>query len=661
MMTSAVLLLLLLTPQDAPTPEQLFELCDSEIKWLTDGVVLPDGESIGKRRTKPTTDPDEIFELAKEMAAEENRLILWYVPRVNGTHMNRATVLDTYLRVIAFTDEAVVDLIREKFIAIRVVADRDIGRKTGIRKFDFVEPGFVFMKPDGEIVHQVDRIRTFSADWVLHTLRSVLKNHKAFNHTAAKSAEALTRGGDYEAALKKRPDAILKGRILRLQRRGVDALKALKQVKTPDGAVERGRVLLAMGRVEASAREFESALKRKAKRSAEALYHLALIDYWNNDEKSAVERLKQVMKQYPGWRWAWRAASNFVEDTDTLLKGPMVHGYEEVLWAPEEAYAATTGGTRWARKDADATARRAVEYLLRAQRADGGWEDSRYVYCPSPKILPNVFVAVTALSATALLEWRDVAPKRIDAAVARAEEYMFDTRHMNRGHNEEIYADAYRLLYLSRSKGKDRIKRMNKIVAALAATQKKGGSWSHEYPNPFCTAAVVHSLHLARKAGAAVDEVMITKAAEALQKTRGEGGTQAYSAGRPASKMRNSLARAAMCELALLWAGKSTREDVATAVEGYWKHLKRLEAVRVCDYHADQELGGFFFFHGVFHTSEAARALAPKDREKSRERFLKQILSIPELDGSFIDSHELGKSYGTAMGLLVLRNAAPKK
>jgi hypothetical protein len=33
------------------------------------------------------------------------------------------------------------------------------------------------------------------------------------------------------------------------------------------------------------------------------------------------------------------------------------------------------------------------------------------------------------------------------------------------------------------------------------------------------------------------------------------------------------------------------------------------------------------------------------------------VLSIPEFDGSFIDSHELGKSYGTAMALLVLKRA----
>jgi hypothetical protein len=28
---------------------------------------------------------------------------------------------------------------------------------------------------------------------------------------------------------------------------------------------------------------------------------------------------------------------------------------------------------------------------------------------------------------------------------------------------------------------------------------------------------------------------------------------------------------------------------------------------------------------------------------------------LPEIDGCFVDSHELGKTYGTAMGLLVMK------
>ena len=53
--------------------------------------------------------------------------------------------------------------------------------------------------------------------------------------------------------------------------------------------------------------------------------------------------------------------------------------------------------------------------------------------------------------------------------------------------------------------------------------------------------------------------------------------------------------------------------------------------------------------------AEAVRLV--EDREQ-RARWWKQLraltLAIPELDGCFIDSHELGRVYGTAMGLLTL-------
>ena len=32
-----------------------------------------------------------------------------------------------------------------------------------------------------------------------------------------------------------------------------------------------------------------------------------------------------------------------------------------------------------------------------------------------------------------------------------------------------------------------------------------------------------------------------------------------------------------------------------------------------------------------------------------------RILALPEIDGAFIDSHEIGKAYGTAMALIVLQ------
>ncbi|HZL72020.1 MAG TPA: hypothetical protein VFC86_06150, partial [Planctomycetota bacterium] len=96
------------------------------------------------------------------------------------------------------------------------------------------------------------------------------------------------------------------------------------------------------------------------------------------------------------------------------------------------------------------------------------------------------------------------------------------------------------------------------------------------------------------------------------------------------------------------------------AMEQFWAFLERRERVRVCDFHSDQELAGFFFWNNFYHTTEAAALLEEKSREAANARAAAHLAKIPEVDGSFIDSHEMGKSYGTAAALLSLKNCLKK-
>ena len=106
--------------------------------------------------------------------------------------------------------------------------------------------------------------------------------------------------------------------------------------------------------------------------------------------------------------------------------------------------------------------------------------------------------------------------------------------------------------------------------------------------------------------------------------------------------------------MALVECGSKEPTDVALGVERYWKFAPRAQAVRLCDYHSDGRLAGFFYFHAAFHTLEATRTLKGPVRAESLRQFRESLLSIPEWDGSFVDSHEIGKSYGTAMALILL-------
>ena len=376
----------------------------------------------------------------------------------------------------------------------------------------------------------------------------------------------------------------------------------------------------------------------------------------------------RLAESSPDTRWGWRAAANTTLHKDRKSYGPGAVGFEDVLWSAATAEGATT--TRWERKPGDLqdVAKRAVEWLLRQQAADGAWNDARYAYWPSPEIQPNVHMAVTGLALSALLEWRHLDPERIDAAIAKGEKYLLDESRMARGKNEESYAESYRLLYFSLKRAtaaddasaKTAVDHMNSIVTRIAAIQDKAGFWAHEYPNPFVSATVLQVLMRARNAGATVDDSMLSRGAAALNATRDDKGRQAYGAGGKGASDSDSSGRNAMCEAALLENKATSQEAFEAAMEQFWKHLDRREIVRVCDFHSDGQLAGFFFFNNFYHTMEAVSHLKGKAADDARVRGAAHLTKIPEIDGSFIDSHEMGKSYGTASALLSLKRCLEK-
>jgi hypothetical protein len=387
--------------------------------------------------------------------------------------------------------------------------------------------------------------------------------------------------------------------------------------------------------------------ERKPEDTAETLYLQAAWTAWSG--YSPALNLSAIVKAYPDSPWAWRAAANLVKADDSLPFGPLAHHFEDYFSDPPVGLPTST---RLSAPSVEVAAKRAVEFLLRAQHNDGAWRDARYAYWPDEKILPNVWMAITAMGAQALQGWSHLDPARIGPAIERAESFLRDDANTAKGRNEESYAQAYRLHYFAR--GNDRTL-MARIVSRLAEMQDADGHWPHEYQNPFSTAAVLHALSVAKKAGADVPDLLFRKAADAIASTRGELGRQAYRVGQPPDPEKNSMSRTALCELALFESHRGPLENVARGIADFWKYFERLEAVRLCDYHSDGRLAGFFFFHATWHTQEAARAGGAPALADFKQRLLPRLLALPEIDGSFLDSHELGKSYATAMALLLLQ------
>src|SRR5262245_9316225 len=656
----------------AQEPPPLWRKCGTEIAWMSDNRPLKDNNQ-GGALAKTDVDLEELWSDVKAKAAETKRPILWYIPKVAGSHMYRGAILNQYMDVAVWSDEAVVALVNRRFVPLRAACAKELADQSGVKRWRVVEPAIVILDADGKELHFIQRIRTFNADFIAAALRAALDKSAPSAPPEGAPGEELMAGGWFEAAAKKLEGSPLAlAELRRREGKLEDALAILVRAAAKGGNADdletrRGRVLLSAGRIA----EAKASLAKS--KSPEAAYYLAHAERLSGHDDTAKEIWTKLAAAAPDTRWGWRAAANTTihragQLSDDKAVGPAAVGFEDVLWCSAPAAGATT--TRWERGAADLEdiAKRAVAWLLRNQAGNGSWNDARYAYWPSPEIQPNVHMAVTGLACSALLEWRDLDPQRIDAALERGEKYLLDETKMARGKNEESYADAYRLLYLARKQAtltddaakKQGTGRMNNLVVSLAAIQDKAGFWAHEYTNPFVTAAVLQVLIGARRAGAVVDDAILNRGGEALKTTRDEKGRQAYGAGGKGSSDSNSSGRNAMCEAALLEVKATDKDSFQAAMDQFWAFLDRRENVRVCDFHSDQELAGFFFFNNFFHTMEAVPLLEEKARERAITRAAEHLVKIPEIDGSFIDSHEMGKSYGTAAALLSLKTCLKK-
>lgn len=659
---------------------------------LADGIPWwTDGQEYYERDPKPERAKVDRMRLVDEACARakrEGKLVLWYVHRIEektlgGRQMYRAPVLDIYARQVLFADPDVAELATHAFVPLRSVMDQALSDRFDLRPLAFVEPAVVFLDGDGKVVHFVERIRTFHGQWFADLCVRVLDRFAPARR--AEDIDGMRRLGLWRDALaavlrkadKDGADWLAAARLQRLLRQPEQALNSCERAlaagaKDDVVAAESGLVTAMQGDLLGALPRLERAWRGKGPRAAEAGYWYAVATLKLGDEVGAWRRFELVAKGNQADPFVRRALANATIGPDDRPLGAAFTGFEALSYLPAQAYEGLPKDTTWqgAKLDPQAMARGAVEFLLSQQRDDGGFTDARYAYWPSSEITPNVWVAISSIALTALYEHRDAFPDlraRIDRALARGEDYILDPKRLNRGANEDCYSDAYRLMYLSRrtngSDGAERerlLARMNEVVAAAAERQKASGFWAHEYENAFATGAVLQEVLAAKAAGASVPTEVTDKAAAALLSARFKNGTYVYggAAGeRGATALKDSAGRMPVCEGALLQLGRSDLDKVRFAMTNFWDHMQNLEGVRRNDFHSDGELGGFFFFHSVFHASETVELLPEEERPAHRAKFLALLQRIPELDGSFLDSHELGRSYGTAMALLTLRNA----
>ena len=658
---------------------------DAAIDWVRDPLVLTEARR-GGRPPKVEFDRAAALDEAIAQGQAQNKPVLWYAFRIQenalkGQQMYRSPVLDFYMQHVVFADPDVANVVNSRFVPVRLLCDETLAKRFELRPLDVIEPMIVFIDGDGKPIHVLQRIRTFSAHWFAEVLRSVLEKSPQPEPEGLTVEQALTQGR-WERALAlaqhgEQADSprahYLAATALRRLRRPDEALALLATIqdKKLAGAVaaEKGLVYTLQGQVDAALRELDVAYRAGGERAAEAAYWLACNRLREGDEAEAMRMFQLAADRWPADPFGKKARANLLIGPDERPVGATFSGFEHFGFLPEAAYSGLPKDTSWAgaRLGAKEIATRGVRFLLSMQRSHGGFTDSRYAYWPDPTITPNTWVAISALCATALLEWREVAPDQVDAALLRAEQYLFDPFRLRRGANEDVYADAYRLLYLEQKMRANEahkaecLTRMNTILKEAHGRQKGNGFFAHEYDNAFCTSVMLWSALRAKNAGASVPDELIDKAGAALISARAKNGAFAYGgSARPDrdGSLKDSSARIAHCEAVLLAVGRSEGKNLEAAFDTFWQYLDRIERVRRNDFHSDGELAGFFFFHSIFHTSEALKLLGEDRRKDAQGKLLALLQRIPEIDGSFVDSHEIGRSYGTAMALLTLRNVA---
>ncbi len=565
---------------------------------------------------------------ALDQANEKNRMVFWYIPQVAGSPMDRKPEIDRYQRGGPFSWPSSITLLRDHFVCTDEIPQGKLQQRFGLLRNEFIEPGYLVLAANGEILLRLAAVTTMQPRWFEAPLRKLagLPESEFPCSPQLQPAWAAYRSGDLDLA-----------RQLAME---------VTRASAPPAVLAEARWLLG------------AALCRSGNRQG-------AITIWS-----------QLAETLPEEPLAWKAA------LEAEGHGPFVHGFEDYLPLPAAVlHAPRTSGSRAAGLYTEPKLwQRSIDFLL-SMHTDGIFRDSTYDFGGTDS-LPNVHAAVSCLAGMALLAAEEQARlgsielsattrERIGALLIRIREHAAtDAWLALQDRDEIIWARAYALRFLVAYRQHDAEvgngsidQDIQNAARALLALQPESGVWFHEYGNPFAIATALQALHDARSAGVELDETKVERGLRALAFNRTEQGAFSYSQtrrGKPRASVEAAAGRMPLCELSLFLFGASDQERLTAAVNAGFEHHELLDEVRKYDDHANRfGYGGFFFWFDMLGRVEAIQQI---ENDDTRRRLLTDlhalVLDLPEFDGCFVDSHELGRVYGTAIALLCLQRVA---
>ena len=555
------------------------------------------------------------FEAARKKSLESDKPIFWYVPRLAKTFMDRKKEVDRYMRAGPFSNPTIIASVNEHYVPLMAIPKKSEMKTYELQLFKFIEPGFVIVEKDGSASAKLDRITTMNSQWLASFL---------------KAPTELAAPGD-------------------------SVLKARKQLAA--GEYENCKAINRMRHSKDDMIELQMI-------SAMATFRLG-------EHAAALEKFASIGESFPDHPLGWKAAA------EAQRIGPFVRGFETYREVPTSAMDAgrkSLGSAAPENTYSEAELwKRGVEFLLTMQNEKGCFDDSDYDFGGTDG-LPNVHSAVTSIAAMALLEAHDrpdlkELQPRIEKAIERAVAYVSDESNLNLKDTDEIFwARLYQLRLFNRLQtkwktGADGIERSLKL---LSSVQKSGGDWYHEYSNPFVTASALWAMKESESLGASVDASSVEAGIAALKKCRFSNGAWTYGSprggrsaeGSKANKQNviGSAGRMPLCEGAMFIWDRTDHDALVKSIESAFEMHDDLDVARKYDNHTSSyNYGGFFFWYCMESRSDAILKVQDSEiRKKMAARQRDYVMAIPEFDGCFVDSHEIGRSYGTAMALLCL-------
>jgi len=618
---------------------------------------------------------------ARELARKERKPILVYVRSIDADQALGDAQLSLAADSVPFTDDGyrkdvlmragplsdpdVAELIMRRFVPLILTYDlsqHGMGLSAddplqGVRLVsgDVVTPALFVLNRRGQVVHELHRVGTLSTMFVDQVLRGALDLARARRPAKGEPPERLFLGGDLDGTLRAlegrtdEPAAVLRARV-HLRRGELDeAERALEPTVGPDAGVVRGRLHLARSEFEAARAAFARVPfdDPLAPACEEGAFWSAWCDLRLGHTSEAFAAFDELAGES---RYGRKAAACI------LPLGPR-------LWLSETARGVQLGPRLPGQTEGLLTGDpfdlgRAISFLLQQQRSDGSWGGH-----DGAEGFGFWDAGISAIVGQALLEWRDRADPEwtepIDVALERVCEFLDVWSLESPSPGSAAFNQPYALMFLA---DYGSLVTAERLVDSIAMMQQEDGNWTvyqRDRPASFNTALNVMALGRARLAGMRVPEETLQAGVLALEEMRTRRGYFPYSTKVGHEWMTTaygSIARDALCEQALLVAGKKTQPAIHAALGRFVTYADELRAPtkRLYDYFNSRGHGGYYYFFAYDNATRAAEFASSARRKKLLAIAQADVLACREFDGTWMDHAMLGRAYATAMALRIL-------